>query len=71
MPGELGNAAIAGHRTTYGEPFSNLDGVQPGAEIILTTVNGRFVYRATGSEVVPPARPTSLRRPIRRWQGSR
>jgi sortase A len=55
MPGELGNAAIAGHRTTYGEPFSNLDGVEPGAEIILTTVNGRFVYRATGSEVVPPS----------------
>ena len=54
MPGELGNAAIAGHRTTYGEPFSNLDGVEPGAEIILTTVNGRYVYRATGSEVVPP-----------------
>ena len=54
MPGELGNAAIAGHRTTYGEPFSNLDGVEPGAEIILTTVNGRFVYRATGSEIVPP-----------------
>ena len=55
MPGELGNAAIAGHRTTYGEPFSNLDGVEPGAEIIVTTVNGRFVYRATGSEVVSPA----------------
>jgi sortase A len=55
MPGELGNAAIAGHRTTYGEPFSNLDGVEPGAEIILTTVNGRFVYRATGSEVVSPS----------------
>ena len=54
MPGELGNAAIAGHRTTYGEPFSDLDGVEPGAEIILTTVNGRFVYRATGSEVVAP-----------------
>ena len=52
MPGELGNAAIAGHRTTYGEPFSDLDGVEPGAEIIVTTVNGRFVYRATGSEVV-------------------
>ena len=55
MPGELGNAAIAGHRTTYGEPFSNLDGVEPGAEIIVTTVNGRFVYRATGSEVVSPS----------------
>ena len=25
MPGQLGNAAIAGHRTTYGQPFSGLD----------------------------------------------
>src|SRR5205085_2443958 len=25
MPGEKGNAAIAGHRTTYGAPFGDLD----------------------------------------------
>ncbi len=28
LPGQGGNAAIAGHRTTYGHPFYNLDGVQ-------------------------------------------
>ena len=52
MPGQLGNSAIAGHRTTYGQPFYRLDEVAPGDEIVLTTVQGRFVYRATGSEVV-------------------
>ena len=54
MPGQLGNSAIAGHRTTYGQPFYRLDEVQVGDEIVLTTVQGRFVYRATGSEVVEP-----------------
>jgi sortase A len=54
MPGQLGNSAIAGHRTTYGQPFYRLDEVGDGDEIVLTTVQGRFVYRATGSEVVDP-----------------
>jgi sortase A len=52
MPGQFGNSAIAGHRTTYGQPFYRLDEVAAGDEIVLTTVQGRFVYRATGSEVV-------------------
>jgi sortase A len=54
MPGQLGNSAIAGHRTTYGQPFYRLDEVAVGDEIVLTTVQGRFVYRATGTEVVGP-----------------
>ncbi|MET0144468.1 MAG: class E sortase [Ilumatobacteraceae bacterium] len=52
MPGQLGNSAIAGHRTTYGQPFYRLDELAPGDEIVLTTVQGRFVYRMTGSEIV-------------------
>lgn len=54
MPGQLGNSAIAGHRTTYGQPFFDLDDLVPGDEIVLTTVQGRFVYRMTGSEIVSP-----------------
>ena len=66
MPGQLGNAAIAGHRTTYGQPFYRLDEVDPGDEIVVTTVQGRFVYRVTGSEIVGPTGPTSSPRPTRR-----
>jgi sortase A len=55
-PGQLGNSAIAGHRTTYGQPFFRLGEVETGDEIIVTTVQGRFVYRVTGSEIVPPSR---------------
>jgi sortase A len=37
MPGHEGNAAIAGHRTTYGAPFGRLDELNPGDEIRITT----------------------------------
>ena len=55
MPGQLGNSAIAGHRTTYGQPFYRLDELQAGDPIDLTTVQGHFTYRVTGSEVVSPS----------------
>ncbi|HEX9682414.1 MAG TPA: sortase, partial [Acidimicrobiales bacterium] len=37
LPCEVGNVAIAGHRTTYGRPFHNLDLLDPGDTIILKT----------------------------------
>ena len=52
MPGQLGNAAIAAHRTTYGQPFFDIDKVQNGDEIIVITLAGRFVYRVTGQQIV-------------------
>jgi sortase A len=55
MPGQLGNSAIAAHRTTYGQPFFDIDKVQPGDEVVMTTPAGRFVYRVTGTTVVTPA----------------
>ena len=54
LPGQLGNAAIAGHRTTHLHPFYDIDKLQPGDEIIVTTLNGRYVYSVTGTEVVSP-----------------
>ena len=57
LPGEEGNAAIAGHRTTYGQPFHNLDQLGPGDEIIITYITGaRFVYEYRETEVVSPDR---------------
>lgn len=56
-PGHQGNAAIAGHRTTHGAPFLDLDRLRPGDEILVETVEGRFRYlveghnRADGTEV--------------------
>jgi len=55
LPGQLGNAAIAGHRTTYGSPFFDVDDLVPGDEIRLTTLSGVFVYRVTGLQIVQPS----------------
>ncbi len=55
LPGEQGNAAIAGHRTTYGAPFYNLDKLDPGDLIQITTVQGAFTYRVTRTLIVSPA----------------
>ncbi|MCP5030026.1 MAG: class E sortase [Actinomycetia bacterium] len=45
LPGQEGNASIAGHRTTWGQPFHDIDKLQPGDEIIVETLQGVFTYR--------------------------
>ena len=55
MPGEPGNAAIAGHRTTYGAHFYRLDEHGAGDLINVTTRSGRFRYEVVQSLVVPPS----------------
>jgi sortase A len=55
MPGQYGNAAIAGHRTTYGHPFYKLDKVQVGDLIEVDTLVGKYTYKVTGNRVVSPA----------------
>ncbi len=44
LPGQAGNAAIAGHRTTYGQPFHDLDLLVPGDVIVVETFQGTFRY---------------------------
>ena len=54
MPGQPGNAAIAGHRTTYGAPFNRLDELVAGDAILITTAQGEFRYEVETSIVVRP-----------------
>lgn len=64
MPGTSGNAAIAGHRTTYGAPFHDIDQLEPGDEIVVQTLAGAFTYEVMahpdpdggerGHFIVPP-----------------
>ncbi len=49
LPGEAGNVAIAGHRTTYGRPFNRLDELHQGSIVYLDTPTARFEYRAVAS----------------------
>lgn len=51
LPGERGNVAIAGHRTTFSKPFNRIDELNRGDDVILTTPIGRHVYEVMG----PPA----------------
>lgn len=54
MPGHIGNVVIGGHRTTKDRPFRDIDQLLPGDEVILSTLEGRFVYRVNRTEVVTP-----------------
>lgn len=55
QPGHLGNMAIAGHRTTYGEPFRNIDRLAIGDEIVVTDILGRsFTYVVDSQKIVGP-----------------
>src|SRR3546814_9958345 len=55
LPGPEGNAAIAGHRTTYGAPFNRIDELVPGDEIIVQTIQGEFRYTMTEQLIVSPS----------------
>jgi sortase A len=54
MPGQPGNSAIAGHRTTYGAPFNRIDELVPGDEINVTTRQGTFTYKVEAQQIVRP-----------------
>jgi sortase A len=45
QPGQAGNVAVAGHRTTHGAPFNRLAELAPGDPIYLTDLEGqRLTY---------------------------
>lgn len=62
MPGGVGNFAVAGHRTSHGDAFLNINQLDVGDSIYVETSDGwyRYVFRAheyvlpTGVEVLQP-----------------
>jgi sortase A len=52
LPGERGTSAIAGHRTTYGAPFRDVDDLKRGNVITLDLPYGRYVYRVERTKIV-------------------
>ena len=61
LPGQPGNAAIAGHRTTYGAPFGAINELVKGDPIQVATRQGRFTYRVTETKIVDPSDVSVLR----------
>lgn len=54
LPCEVGNVAIAGHRTTYGKPFHDLDVLESGDRITLETPIGSCTYEVERTWVTDP-----------------
>lgn len=52
--GEIGNFAVAGHRTTYGAPLGNIDQLRVGDRLYVETEAGWYVYRYRNLEYVWP-----------------
>jgi sortase A len=52
MPGEGKLVYVAGHRTTYGAPFSNIDRLRPGDALSLELPYGTVEYRVTSQRIV-------------------
>ena len=52
LPGGPGTAAIAGHRTTYGAPFRNIDDLRRGDRIVVDMPDGRYIYRVEQVKIV-------------------
>lgn len=66
--GELGNFAIAAHRTTYGAPFANIAELRVGDRIFVETQEGWFAYRFRNHEFVWPTAMSVLNE-IPRFEG--
>jgi len=60
LPGAVGNFAMAGHRTTYGKPFNQIDKLVEGDVVLVETKDTYFVYRVTGHQIVPPTQVSVL-----------
>ena len=54
LPGAVGNFAVAGHRTTYGRPFHDIDTLRPGDLIVVETKTAYSVYAVKRHEIVAP-----------------
>jgi len=53
-PGEKGNVALSGHRTTYGAPFFRLNELEKGDVIDFVSGRARYRYRVREQKIVDP-----------------
>jgi sortase A len=60
LPCETGNVSIAGHRTTYGKPFANLERLAAGDVIVLETPIGNCTYEVDKVAFVVKPTETSV-----------
>jgi sortase A len=61
LPGEGTLVYVAGHRTTYGAPFADLNRLEPGDTATMEMPYGTFRYRVTATTVVDDSDLSVLR----------
>jgi sortase A len=54
LPGAVGNVGIAGHRTTYGRAFHDIDKLRTGDLVVVETRTAYSVYAVKSHEIVAP-----------------
>ena len=54
MPGQVGNFSVAAHNNIYTEIFRNLNKVNIGDEVKVTTKTATYVYKITSKQTVTP-----------------
>ncbi len=54
FPGSGQPVAIAGHRTTFGAPFLNIDRLKRGSKIILQMPYATITYRVSKQKIISP-----------------
>jgi sortase A len=62
LPGAPGTVAIAGHRTTYGAPFRQIDKLRKGDPIELAMPYGTVKYEVIETRIVAPSATYVTRR---------
>jgi sortase A len=63
MPGENRLIYIAGHRTTYSAPFSDINSMRKGDRVTIEVPYGRFIYAMTRHRIVASTDLSVLRSP--------
>jgi len=60
MPGQVGNFAVAAHRTTYGAPFNKIADLREGDKVYVQTADGWYTYAYRNSQYVPASQVSVL-----------
>lgn len=54
LPGAVGNFSVAGHRTTWGRPFHDIETLVEGDKIVMETRDSWDVYAVVSHAIVEP-----------------
>ena len=54
LPGQVGNFSVAAHNNIYTELFRNLNKVNIGDEVKVTTKTSTYIYKITSKQTVSP-----------------